>query len=152
MVGPSNSTGRSNPANSARISPPRVLTRPARSSASDGRSAARFWKSAAPAFPAERWPASGTCPTWCAASPQAGRPGAYLRIVTEGDVGAGDRIEVIHRPAHGVTLRETFRALTGDRRLAHRLLEAPELPAAARARAYIWLADAAADRAGPRES
>ena len=72
---------------------------------------------------------------------QAGRPGAYLRIVTEGDIGPGDRIEVVHRPSHGVTLGETFRALTGDRRLAHRLLEAPELPAAARARAYIWLGD-----------
>jgi MOSC domain-containing protein YiiM len=83
---------------------------------------------------------------------QAGRPGAYLRIVVEGDVGTGDRIEVIHRPAHGVTLRETFRALTGDRRLAHRLLAAPELPAAARASAYIWLADQARTGRGPRES
>jgi MOSC domain-containing protein YiiM len=72
---------------------------------------------------------------------QAGRPGAYLRIIIEGDVGTSDRIEVVHRPSHGVTLGETFRALTGDRRLAHRLLEAPELPAAARARAYIWLGD-----------
>jgi MOSC domain-containing protein YiiM len=71
----------------------------------------------------------------------AGRPGAYLRIITEGDVGTGDRIEVVHRPSHGVTLGETFRALTGDRHLAHRLLEAPELPAAARARAYAWLGD-----------
>jgi MOSC domain-containing protein YiiM len=29
---------------------------------------------------------------------QAGRPGAYLRIVEEGDIGAGDSLEVISRP------------------------------------------------------
>ncbi len=34
----------------------------------------------------------------------AGRPGAYLRIVEEGDVGAGDAVEVIHRPEHGLTI------------------------------------------------
>ena len=35
---------------------------------------------------------------------QAGRPGAYLRIVEEGEVGAGDLVEVIHRPEHGLTI------------------------------------------------
>jgi MOSC domain-containing protein YiiM len=35
----------------------------------------------------------------------AARPGAYLRIIQEGDVGAGDEIEVISRPAHAVTMR-----------------------------------------------
>ena len=35
---------------------------------------------------------------------QAGRTGAYLRIVAEGDVGAGDPVEVIHRPEHGLTI------------------------------------------------
>src|SRR3954466_12180042 len=34
---------------------------------------------------------------------EASRPGAYLRIVGEGDVGAGDAIAVLHRPGHGVT-------------------------------------------------
>jgi MOSC domain-containing protein YiiM len=33
-----------------------------------------------------------------------GRPGAYLRIVKEGDVGAGDTVEVVHRPEHGLTI------------------------------------------------
>jgi MOSC domain-containing protein YiiM len=33
----------------------------------------------------------------------ASRPGAYLRIVEEGDVGAGDAIEVVERPDHDVT-------------------------------------------------
>jgi MOSC domain-containing protein YiiM len=41
-----------------------------------------------------------------------GRPGAYLRVVTEGDVAAGDPIQVVHRPDHGVTVGRAFRALT----------------------------------------
>ena len=35
----------------------------------------------------------------------AARPGAYLRIVDEGDVGVGDEIRVLARASHGVTLR-----------------------------------------------
>lgn len=35
----------------------------------------------------------------------AARPGAYLRIIQEGDVGSGDEIEVISRPTHAVTMR-----------------------------------------------
>ena len=34
----------------------------------------------------------------------ASRMGAYLRIVQEGDVGAGDPIHISHTPPHGVTL------------------------------------------------
>lgn len=77
---------------------------------------------------------------------EVGRPGAYLRIAVEGEVGAGDEIEVVHRPGHGVTIGETFRALTGDRSLAARLLEAPQLPTETHDRARRWLA-APADRA-----
>jgi MOSC domain-containing protein YiiM len=73
----------------------------------------------------------------------AGRPGAYLRISSPGQVQAGDPIELVHTPAHGVTIEETFRALTGDRSLAARLLDAPELPAEAHANARKWLARAA---------
>jgi MOSC domain-containing protein YiiM len=40
---------------------------------------------------------------------EAGRPGAYLRIVTEGDVGAGDAVEVVHRPDHGLTVLDIVR-------------------------------------------
>jgi MOSC domain-containing protein YiiM len=72
-----------------------------------------------------------------------GRPGAYLRIVSAGTVQAGSPIEVVHTPAHGVTIGETFRALTGDHSLAPRLLEAPELPAEAHAAARKWVAQAA---------
>ncbi|MGH3713755.1 MAG: MOSC domain-containing protein [Micromonosporaceae bacterium] len=55
-------------------------------------------------------------------------PGAYLRVLTEGTIGAGDPIEVVHRPAHGVTIGEVFRALTTESELLPRLLDAPELP------------------------
>lgn len=70
------------------------------------------------------------------------RPGAYLRVLAEGEVQAGDPIEVVHRPEHGLTIRETFRALTGDRSLAGRLLTAAELPDGVREAAAGWLARA----------
>jgi MOSC domain-containing protein YiiM len=43
-----------------------------------------------------------------------GRMGAYLRVVQEGDVGAGDPIDVIDRPDHGVSLRTMLLALDDD--------------------------------------
>jgi MOSC domain-containing protein YiiM len=57
----------------------------------------------------------------------ASRPGAYLRIVTEGELGAGDELTVLSRPAHGVTLALVFDAIFKDRSLAARALVAPEL-------------------------
>ena len=59
----------------------------------------------------------------------AGRPGAYLRIVAEGEVGAGDPVALAHRPGHGVTVAEVARAYNLDRAAAPRLLAAAELPA-----------------------
>ncbi|HEX8092809.1 MOSC domain-containing protein [Jatrophihabitans sp.] len=69
----------------------------------------------------------------------AGRPGAYLRVLTEGAVGAGDEVRILERPAHGLTLAETLRALTGDRSLAPKLLTAPELPESVHRSARTWL-------------
>lgn len=58
------------------------------------------------------------------------RPGAYLRIVAEGDVGAGDEVVVAHRPDHGVTVRLVFDARLHDRSLAGEALAAADaLPA-----------------------
>ena len=57
----------------------------------------------------------------------AGRPGAYLRIVIEGDVAAGGDIRVLSRPDHGVTVGLVERAYHADRSLVPRLLDAPEL-------------------------
>jgi MOSC domain-containing protein YiiM len=65
---------------------------------------------------------------------EAGRMGAYLRIVTEGVVAPGDPVEVISRPNHGVTLRSMMAAL-GDKERLRALLRAPELPALWRQRA-----------------
>jgi MOSC domain-containing protein YiiM len=58
------------------------------------------------------------------------RPGAYLRVVARGHVAAGDAVEVLHRPAHGVTLAEVFTVFHHERERAQRLLDAPELPPA----------------------
>lgn len=55
------------------------------------------------------------------------RPGAYLGIVTEGEIGADDRIEVHRRPTHGVTVGLMFEAYHHDHGLAERILMA-ELP------------------------
>jgi MOSC domain-containing protein YiiM len=57
----------------------------------------------------------------------AGRPGAYLRIRAEGEVAAGDPVEVVHRPGHGLTVAEVSRIYHDERAGAARLLEAPEL-------------------------
>jgi MOSC domain-containing protein YiiM len=55
------------------------------------------------------------------------RPGAYLKIVREGDVGAGDAVELFDRPDHGVTVALMSRAVLHDHSLYPRLLDAPQL-------------------------
>jgi len=37
-----------------------------------------------------------------------GAPGAYFAVSSSGTVTAGDEIEVVHRPGHGITLGQTF--------------------------------------------
>lgn len=59
----------------------------------------------------------------------ANRPGAYLRIVEPGAVGAGDTVEVVDRPAHGVNVAEVLRALLGERALWPHVVRADRLPA-----------------------
>ena len=54
-----------------------------------------------------------------------GAPGAYLRVLETGEIGAGDAVEVLDRPGHGVTVGTAFRAYTTEK---HRLPElAPAL-------------------------
>ena len=53
------------------------------------------------------------------------RPGAYLRIVSEGDLAAGDQIRVVERPATDLTVRDVFRIYTRDRQEAGRLIANP---------------------------
>ncbi len=59
---------------------------------------------------------------------EAGRPGAYLRILRAGEVGAGDDVQVVHRPAHGLTIAEVAAIYGAGAPDAARLLVAPELP------------------------
>ena len=59
---------------------------------------------------------------------RASRPGAYLRIVEEGDIGAGDAVAVVARPAHGVTMRLIFDAILVDPALIPEVLRASGLP------------------------
>lgn len=58
---------------------------------------------------------------------EAGRPGTYLRIIEEGDIGAGDEIRVVARPEHDVSIGDIFRIYTRDRHEAMRLLTVPAL-------------------------
>lgn len=58
---------------------------------------------------------------------QASRPGAYLRIVTEGELRAGDTIEVVDRPDHGVSMRLISDAILLDPSLIPDVLLAPQL-------------------------
>lgn len=63
---------------------------------------------------------------WLRAFTERARPGAYLRVVTPGHLQAGDAIEVRFRPQHDVDIGLTFRALTRERNLLPRLLNAGE--------------------------
>jgi MOSC domain-containing protein YiiM len=49
-----------------------------------------------------------------------GASGAYLRVVEAGEIGAGDPVEIVARPDHGVTTGLAFRAYTTEK---HRLPE-----------------------------
>lgn len=60
------------------------------------------------------------------------RPGAYLRVLEPGDVGAGDAVEVVERPSHGVTIELANEAMVHDHGLLPRLLAAAALPVALR--------------------
>jgi MOSC domain-containing protein YiiM len=55
------------------------------------------------------------------------RPGAYLRVTQPGNVAAGDAIEVVDQPDHGVTMLMLADAYHRDNSLARRLLDAPQL-------------------------
>ena len=71
---------------------------------------------------------------------EAGRPGTYLRVVTPGDVAAGDPVEVLSRPAHDVTVAIVSRAILFDDTLLLPAAAAPALsPALAR-----WMRERAA--------
>jgi MOSC domain-containing protein YiiM len=74
---------------------------------------------------------------WVKRFTRKGATGAYLRVIEPGEIRAGDRVEIVHRPPHGVTAAMEFRATTTERELLPQLLVAaadlhPETLAAAR--------------------
>lgn len=56
------------------------------------------------------------------------RPGAYLRIIEEGVVTAGDAVAVVSRPDHEVTMALMAGSIT-DRTKRAAVLKAPQIPA-----------------------
>ena len=67
-------------------------------------------------------------PRWVRRFTEHGRTGAYLAVVEPGVVGAGDAVEVLGRPGHGLTVPMFFRASMGDKDLADVFLAAQVLP------------------------
>ncbi len=61
-------------------------------------------------------------PKWIRRFTERAVSGAYLRVLEPGLVQAGAAVEVVHRPAHDVTTGVTFRALTTEPELIHRLV------------------------------
>ncbi|MEO3750306.1 MOSC domain-containing protein [Streptomyces sp. B6B3] len=80
---------------------------------------------------------------WVRRFTQAALPGSYFRVVTPGEVRAGDPVEIAHRPDHEVSVAFLFRALTTEPALRPRILAAGEaLPARELRRARLWAAQA----------
>jgi MOSC domain-containing protein YiiM len=77
------------------------------------------------------------------------RPGAYLRIITEGELEAGDAIRVAERPDSPLTVRDVFRIYTRDQREAARLIENPGMSADWKRWAHDSLQHARERRAQP---
>jgi len=67
-----------------------------------------------------------------------GATGAYLRVLEAGEIGAGDAVEVVFRPDHGITVGAAFRIA---------MTEKARLPELAPALHYLPLKDQAKMRA-----
>ncbi len=78
---------------------------------------------------------------------RSGRSGFYLAVLREGDVGAGDPIEITQREEHGITVADIsalYRADADNEALLRRAVEVPSLPEAWRTylRKRLWEPDA----------
>lgn len=60
-------------------------------------------------------------PRWARRFTEKGAPGAYLRVIEEGVLQAGDEVVVEERRGHDLTVALTFRAVTTERDLLPRL-------------------------------
>ncbi|KAB8160157.1 MOSC domain-containing protein [Streptomyces sp. 3MP-14] len=80
---------------------------------------------------------------WVKRFAEAARPGAYFRVLRPGTIRAGDRIEVVHRPTHEVSVAFAFRAQLGERSLRPRVLAAgPALHSELYRNATAWAENA----------
>lgn len=68
-----------------------------------------------------------------------GRPGPYLRVIEPGTVSAGDPVEVVDTPVHGVSVRDMFVALNVDRRRLPELLAIAHLPPRVREKVEVFV-------------
>jgi MOSC domain-containing protein YiiM len=73
------------------------------------------------------------------------RPGAYLRIIAEGSVAAGDAIRVLERPDQGLSVRDVLRIYSRDRQEAGRLIAVPRMSESWKAWAEAQLRKAGSD-------
>lgn len=72
---------------------------------------------------------------WLRTFTLAALPGTYLSVISPGQVRAGNPVNVVHRPAHGVTVAQVFRAVTREPDLLPSILAADELPEETKERA-----------------
>lgn len=66
-------------------------------------------------------------------------PGPYLRVVETGTIAAGDGIEVVHEPTHGITVADLFVALNLDHTRLPGLLAIDDLAPKVRRRVDRYL-------------
>lgn len=94
----------------------------------------------APRTPCRTFSAFLNLSQWIKTFTQAGKPGAYLRVISPGTVQAGDDITIEHRPDHDVTIGLVFRARMTEPDLLPRLVRADALSAEIKAEVYRRLA------------
>jgi MOSC domain-containing protein YiiM len=82
----------------------------------------------APRIPCRTFAAAMGERGWIKTFTRAATPGAYLRVISPGTVVAGDRISVMYRPDHCVTVSLVFRAETLEPALLPEILAADALP------------------------
>jgi MOSC domain-containing protein YiiM len=83
----------------------------------------------APRTPCRTFSAFLNLSQWIKTFTQAGKPGAYLRVVSPGAVRTGDTITIDYRPDHDVTIGLVFRARMSEPELLPQLLVADALSA-----------------------
>jgi MOSC domain-containing protein YiiM len=83
----------------------------------------------APRTPCRTFASFMDVPRWIRTFAEAGLPGAYFRVLSPGEVRAGDGITVEYRPDHDVTIGLAFRARMTDPALIPALLQADALSA-----------------------